>query len=143
MGLAIDGVRLLYQDKPIAAAFLATVSEAGKPRVHPIFPVVTDKGLWFFIVNMSPKYRDLIANKHYALHAMPSETGGEEFYVTGDAVEVTDAAIKAEVIAATGGAQGNADFEALFECHLEHVLYTKWDNWGTEKAWPNYTKWHG
>lgn len=140
--LAETGIRLFYQEKPIAEAFLATVSAAGKPRLHPIFPVIDDAGLWFFIVEMSPKYRDLTTNGRFALHAMPTAAGGEEFYVTGQAAEITDETVKARVIASTNGLQGNAGFERLFECSLEHVLYTRWDNWGTEKAWPSYEKWH-
>ncbi len=140
--LCDNGKRLLYQGDPIAAAFLATVTKSSSPRLHPIFPVVTDDGLWFFIVEMSPKYRDLIDNGKFALHSMTTDVGGEEFYITGNAIELVDEAIKSKVIAATEGRQGNMPFERLFECQLEHVLYTRWDNWNTESAWPNYEKWH-
>jgi hypothetical protein len=60
--LAGTGLRLLYQGSDLASAFLATVAPDGGPRVHPVFPVVSGGQLWLFIVNMSPKYRDLVRN---------------------------------------------------------------------------------
>lgn len=47
----------------------------------------------------------------------------------------------ASAFLATGGRQGTQAFEALFLCGLESVLYTQWENWGTETAWPQYRKW--
>ena len=140
--LAASGHRLLYQDSQTASAFLATVAPDEGPRVHPIFPVVASGDLWFFIVNMSPKYRDLGWNARFALHSMPTPEGGEEFYVRGIATEVEDPAIRAEIVNATDGRQGGNDFEALFRCGLKSVLYTKWDGWGTPDTWPNHHKWN-
>ena len=141
--LAGTGLRLLYQGSDLASAFLATVAADGGPRVHPIFPVVADGELWMFIVEVSPKYRDLVANGQFALHALPVPDGGEEFYVRGRANLVENPEVKARVVAATDGRQGGQDFEALFRCALRSVLYTKWDNWGTAAAWPSYEKWRG
>ena len=141
--LADAGVRLLYQGSDIASAFLATVAPDGGPRVHPICPVVANDELWMFIVNISPKYRDLKRNGHFALHAFPLPEGGEEFHVRGIAEHVEDAAIKERVVSATDGRQGGLDFEALFRCTLQSVLHTKWDNWATASAWPRYEKWQG
>ena len=139
--LAETGLRLLYQGSEVASAFLATVAPDGGPRVHPIFPVVAHAELWLFIVNMSPKYRDLLRNGYFALHALPLPEGGEEFYVRGHAEHVVDAEVKDEVVAATDGRQGGQDFEALFSCTLRSVLHTGWENWGTASAWPSFTKW--
>ena len=76
--LAATAHRLLQRGEATASAFLATVSAAGMPRLHPVFPVLTDDALWLFIVEMSPKYGDLIANGRFALHALPPEGGGED-----------------------------------------------------------------
>ncbi len=141
--LAGTGLRLLYQGSDLASAFLATVAPDGGPRVHPVFPVVSGGQLWLFIVNMSPKYRDLVRNGRFALHSFPLPEGGEEFYVRGRAEHIVDVAAKKEVVAATDGRQGNLDFEALFRCTLQSVLHTKWKDWGTKSTWPSYTKWRG
>jgi len=139
--LAAAGERLLYQGGDIASAYLATVAADGSPRVHPVFPVVADGQLWMFIVAMSPKYGDLCRDGRLALHSFPTGAGGEEFYIRGRAEQVLDGELKHRVVNATGGRQGNAEFEVLFRCDIERVLYTRWDNWGTEAAWPNYSKW--
>ena len=139
--LAETGRRLFYQGSEIASAFLATTAPDGGPRVHPVFPVLALGELWLFVVNLSPKYRDLVRNGKFALHTMPTQFGGEEFYLRGQGEIINDADVKAQVVAATGGRQGSQEFEALVRCELSSVLYTRWDNWGTEEAWPNYIKW--
>lgn len=139
--LADAGRRLLYQDGDIANAFLATVAPDGGPRVHPICPVIAGDDLWLFIVNMSPKYRDLSRNGRFALHSLPTRAGGEEFYLRGTATPIDDAGQKQIVVTATDGRQGAQDFEALFRCELASALHTHWDDWGTASAWPNYDKW--
>ena len=139
--LADVGRDLLYQDFEFATAFLATVAPDQGPRVHPVFPVLALGDLWLFIVNLSPKYRDLRRNGWFALHTLPTPEGGEEFYTRGYASEITDSATKDKVVNATHARQGSNDFEALFRCELKSVLYTKWKNWGTAETWPSYSKW--
>lgn len=139
--LAGNGRRLLYQDSDIASAFLATTAPDNGPRVHPVFPVLALGELWLFIVNLSPKYRDLLRNGWFALHTMPTSAGGEEFYIRGHAEHIEAPDTKAAVVAATNGVQGGQEFEALMKCRLKSVLYTQWENWGTAETWPNYTKW--
>ena len=77
--LAARGHELLYQGSETASAFLATVAPDQGPRVHPVFPVLAVGDLWLFIVNVSPKYRDLLRNQQFALHTLPPPAGGEEF----------------------------------------------------------------
>ncbi len=139
--LAATGVRLLYQGGDTAAAFLATVATDTGPRVHPVYPVLAGDDLWLFIVNLSPKYRDLLSNPRCALHSLPTPDGGEEFYVRGRAFETPDDQLRSNVIAATGGRQGSHDFEALFRVSIDSVLYTRWEGWNTADAWPAYTHW--
>jgi hypothetical protein len=109
--------------------------------LHPVCPVLAHGDLWLFIVDLSPKFRDLRRNGMYALHTMPAPGGGEEFYVRGRAEEVADAAVRQSVVEATAGRQGTLEFEALFRCGLVSVLRTTWSGWGTTAAWPAYEKW--
>ena len=114
----------------------------GGPRIHPICPIIAGGRLYAFIVNLGPKYRDLLRDGRFALHAFPTPQGGEEFYITGSAQPVGDLATRAAAVAATGGALGAHDFEALFEFEIENVLHTHWQDWGTRQTWPSFTKWH-
>ena len=139
--LAHTGKRLFYQGNALASAFLATVAPDQGPRVHPVFPALALGELWLFIVDMSPKYRDLVRNRWFALHSLPTAEGGEEFYVRGQAELIKDPVEKSRVVAAIDTNQGTLEFEALFQCMLTSVLYTKWDKWGTAESWPNYAKW--
>jgi hypothetical protein len=69
--------------------YLATVRPDGGPRVHPVAPVITDEGLFCFIIP-SPKRHDLDRDGRYALHAFPPEETDDEAYVSGRANLVTD-----------------------------------------------------
>ena len=62
--------------------YLATVRADGGPRVHPVSPVITDDGLFCFII-ASPKRRDLERDGRYALHAFPPEDTDDEAYLAG------------------------------------------------------------
>jgi hypothetical protein len=139
--MAERGRALLYQGSDIASAFLATVSAAGNPRLHPVCPVIGEGDLWLFIVNLGPKYKDLQTNGRFALHSSLVPGGGQEFYIRGRAEEVPEPETKARVVAATEGRQGGLDFEALFRCRLQHALVTTWANWGTAETWPTFEKW--
>ena len=79
---------LLHQYGP-GLGYLATIRPDGGPRVHPVSPVVTDDGLFCFVVD-SPKRRDLERDGRYALHAFPPEDTDDEAYLTGRALPVTD-----------------------------------------------------
>lgn len=138
--LAAAGLRLLRPTGD-GIAFLATVRRDGGPRVHPVMPVATAFGLYVFVVNLSHKYRDLLRDQRYALHAAPAANGGEEFYLTGDALPVDEKATRAEVTDASGGRLGHNEFEVLFELRVDRALHTAWANWGTAQAWPSYSKW--
>ena len=81
--LAEAGRGLLYQFG-VGLAFLATVRREGGPRVHPMCPVLTDDGLFAFIVP-SPKRNDLLRDGRYAMHAFPADDNEDAFSVTGTA----------------------------------------------------------
>lgn len=138
--IAAAGERLL-QANGEGTAFLSTVRKDGGPRVHPVMPVLAGGALHVFVVTMGNKYRDLLRDNRYALHAMPVPEGGEEFYLTGRATPLRDAGDREMVRAASGGRLGGHDFEALFALDMEAVLHTKWENWGTAETWPAYNKW--
>lgn len=81
---------VLHQYGP-GMGYLATVRADGGPRVHPVSPLVTDDGLYCFVVS-SPKRSDLDRDGRYALHAFPAETSDIEAYVTGRARPVLNQA---------------------------------------------------
>jgi hypothetical protein len=140
--LASTGQALLFQGK-VGYAFLGTVRRDGGPRMHPICPILAEGELWALIVNMGPKYRDLVRDPRVALHSFPTPAGGEEFYLAGRAHAETDPRVRATVVLASGGSLGGHDFEALFRFEIERVLHTHWDGWGTSQTWPIFTKWPG
>src|SRR4051794_22128304 len=83
------GIRALLQQYGPGMGYLATVRSDGSPRLHPVSPVLTDTGLYCFIVD-SPKRRDLERDGRYALHSFPPEESDDEAYLTGRAIRVTD-----------------------------------------------------
>ena len=93
--LAAKGRSLLYMPGRIGLGFLATTREDGGPRVHPICPLLTDDGLYAFIVP-GPKLEDLHRDGRYALHrgAFPPPHHDDAFYVTGTAVLVEDPVLR-------------------------------------------------
>jgi hypothetical protein len=86
-----DAIRGLIQQYGPGFGYLATVRADGGPRVHPVSPVITDEGLFCFVVD-SPKRRDLERDGRYALHSFPPEESDDEAYVAGRARPVTDQA---------------------------------------------------
>jgi hypothetical protein len=83
------------QAEPIAAlgarllgggnrAFLATVRQDGRPRVHPVCPVIEDGILLLGITPGSPKDLDLRRDGRYVLHALLGPADAE-FWVEGTA----------------------------------------------------------
>jgi pyridoxamine 5'-phosphate oxidase-like protein len=70
--------------------FLATTRSDGSPRVQAICPVVRDGRLYAGIIKATPKYRDLVRDGRFALHA-PLASGDAEFWVTGTARLLSDA----------------------------------------------------
>jgi hypothetical protein len=66
-------------------AYLATVDDAGAPRVHPVTPITAPGRLFLFMEPTSPKGHDIVARGVYALHGpVPADHGTEgEFYVRG------------------------------------------------------------
>jgi Pyridoxamine 5'-phosphate oxidase len=87
--LASD-VRALMCQYGAGLGYLATVRPDGGPRLHPVAPVISDEGLFCFVIR-SPKQHDLDRDGRYALHAFPAEESDDEAYLSGRARPVTDA----------------------------------------------------
>lgn len=117
-----DAIRTLVCQYGPGLGYLATVRADGGPRVHPVSPVVTDEGLFCFIVD-SPKRRDLERDGRYALHSFPPEENDDEAYLAGRARRVTDAE-KVIRLAGTSRAEPRVDWR-LFEFTIEVAMLAR------------------
>ncbi|GAA0391958.1 MULTISPECIES: pyridoxamine 5'-phosphate oxidase family protein [Micromonospora] len=117
-----DEIRLLMQQYGPGFGYLATVRADGGPRVHPVSPVITDDGLYCFVVD-SPKRRDLERDGRYALHSFPPEESDDEAYVAGRAWPVTDDATVARLALAARAAP-QVDWR-LFEFTIEVAMLSR------------------
>jgi hypothetical protein len=82
-------VRALFEQYGQGLGYLATVRADGGPRLHPVAPVISDDGLFCFVIP-SPKRGDLDRDGRYALHSFPPEHTNDEAYLSGRAEPVTD-----------------------------------------------------
>ncbi|WP_347405085.1 pyridoxamine 5'-phosphate oxidase family protein [Micromonospora sp. WMMD1082] len=117
-----NGIRLLMQQYGPGFGYLATVRADGGPRVHPVSPVITDDGLFCFVID-SPKRRDLERDGRYALHSFPPEESDDEAYVAGRARPVTDDATVARLALAARAAP-HADWR-LFEFTVDVAMLAR------------------
>ncbi len=127
--LAETGRALLYQ-YAVGEGYLATLRADGAPRVRPICPLLTDDGLFAFLIP-SPKRADLVRDGRYALHACPRPDNEDAFSVSGRAEHREDDALR-ERCAAVWFAERNLtepppgfDTEQLFELLVDRCLATK------------------
>ncbi|WP_432833644.1 pyridoxamine 5'-phosphate oxidase family protein [Dactylosporangium sp. CA-092794] len=104
--------------------YLATVRPDGAPRLHPVSPVITDAGLFCFVLP-SPKRHDLDRDGRYALHSFPSTDSDDEAYLSGRAVPVTDAPLTAH-LATTMRAAPGIDWR-LYELTVDLALLVHHD----------------
>jgi Pyridoxamine 5'-phosphate oxidase len=119
---------LLYQ-YGVGLAFLATVRPDGGPRVHPMCPVIDDRGLFAFLIP-SPKRDDLRRDPRYAMHSFPCEDNEDAIYLTGTAFSAQDHALRDEIGERfsrerdqTGPPPGFEEHE-LFEFKIDRCLHT-------------------
>ncbi|MBM0237229.1 pyridoxamine 5'-phosphate oxidase family protein [Micromonospora sp. ATA32] len=123
-----DGIRVLMQQYGPGFGYLATVRADGGPRVHPVSPVITDEGLFCFVID-SPKRRDLERDGRYALHSFPPEESDDEAYVAGHARPVTDQARVAR-LADSVRAAPQVDWR-LFEFTVDVAMLARRDQDGS------------
>ncbi|MEV6489394.1 pyridoxamine 5'-phosphate oxidase family protein [Actinoplanes sp. NPDC051633] len=113
------GVRALLQQYGPGLAYLATVRPDGGPRIHPVSPVITEQGLYCFVVD-SPKRRDLERDGRYALHSYPPEENDDEAMLTGVATPVDDPLVIGGLAVALH-ASPSVDWR-LFELSVESAM---------------------
>jgi hypothetical protein len=134
--IAAAGRRLLGDNE---VAFLATVSVAGWPRVHPFCPAIAAGRLYAFIIDGSPKRRDLDLNGRFAIHAWPGHED-EQFFIAGCAARELDVAFRA--IALEAMPYGDADERhILYEFCPERALWTTWENFQKPGMRPVHRSW--
>lgn len=136
--IAEAGARLLQQNE---VAFVATVSAAGRPRIHPFVPRVVEGNLVAFIMKSSPKIRDLRERCFFSIHALPGAED-EEFYASGRAVELAaDHPLRPIAASAMGFATGVDSNHVLFQFLFDRALHTQWLDFGTSNHRPVHTVW--
>ncbi len=142
--LADPGRALLYQHG-VGLAFLATTSADGQPRLHPMCPLLTDTGMFAFIIP-SPKQHDLRRDGRYAMHSFPAEDNEDAFYLSGRARLVAEPASR-ETLANQFvrerwrfPVQPPAAEDALFEFAIETCMLTRTTGHGDPA--PQHTVWH-
>jgi hypothetical protein len=94
------------------------------------------------IPSSSPKCADLLRDGRFAMQAFPppDNESYEEFYLSGCAIAIDDISIRQALISDTQIKSG--ENEALFELHLDRVMYTRLINQGTPDEKPMHYKWH-
>ena len=139
-----EGGRALFYQFGVGLGFLATVRRDGGPRVHPMCPLITDDGLYAFIIP-SPKANDLLRDGRYAMHGFPPANNEDAIYLTGRAVVRRDADLRQAIAKIfleerkmMAPAPGSDD-EQLFEFLIESCLLTKTTGHGDYD--PKHTVW--
>jgi len=108
-------------------AYLATVSQDGMPRVHPVTPIVGQEELFIFMEPTSPKGHDLRRDGRYALHCgVEDNSGGAgEFFINGRARLVEDPATRAAAVQLASYAP--QDRHILFALGVEQAVATTYE----------------
>jgi hypothetical protein len=139
-----DAGRALFYQFSVGLGFLATVRRDGGPRVHPMCPVITDGGLYAFIIP-SPKANDLLRDGRYAMHGFPPAENEDSIYLTGRAVARQDAELRRSLAKQFfderkwNDAPPRFDEQHLFEFLIESCLLTKTTGHGDHE--PQHTVW--
>jgi hypothetical protein len=141
--LAGQGAGLLYHFG-VGLAFLGTVRADGGPRLHAICPLLTEAGLYAFIVP-SPKRADLYRDGRYALHTFPMEDNEDAFYLSGVASQVSDRSTRDRLARQFAGERSGQAVPApgqeqhLFEFRLHAAMLTRTTGHGDPR--PQHTIW--
>jgi hypothetical protein len=142
--IAQAGRSLLYQHD-VGLAFLATIKRDAKPRLHPMCPLLTDEGVFAFIIP-SPKQYDLRRDGIYAMHSFPCDDNEDAFNFTGRAQPVVDPAVRDALGRqfVEERLQFSVPFPAteddLFHFDIDSCLLTRTTGHGDIA--PNHTVWH-
>lgn len=136
--IANAGLRLLGNSE---LAFLATVSKSGRPRIHPFVPKVVRGRLVAFIIDSSPKIKDLQYRKQYSIHTLPGPED-EECFLSGEATECySENEFRLEAATAMGFVTGVDEHHILYEFFLDRALWTRWLDFGTADHRAQHSRW--
>jgi hypothetical protein len=121
--------RALFYQHGVGLAFLATVRRDARPRLHPMCPLLTEDGLFAFIIP-SPKQDDLRRDGAYAMHSFPCANNEDAFYIAGLATIVGIPSVRDAL--ARQFVQERSQFpvmppapeDALFEFDIDSCLVT-------------------
>lgn len=115
--LAAFGSELLRR----SPTYLATIRADGRPRVHPVTPIIAAGRLFLFMEPTSPKGRDLRERGRYALHnGVPDSQGsGGEFWASGVGHQIDDPDTRSTV--AEAASYTPADRYLLFELGVDEA----------------------
>jgi len=77
-------------------AYLATTRSDGRPRAHPVTPVIGGGYIFIFLNADSPRTADLLVKPDFSLHCFMNDSSGSsgEFQVNGRARKIEDAALR-------------------------------------------------
>jgi len=132
--LTEGGRSLLYQ-VGVGLGFLATIRPDSGPRLHPFCPILSDSGMYGFII-VSPKQRDLQRDGRYTVHSFPTPDNEDAFSVSGRVEVVRDAARRQTLgeqfvsERASLGVPFPADDDLLVEFHIDRCLLTRTTGFG-------------
>jgi hypothetical protein len=117
-------------------SYLATVAADGSPRLHPVAPIRSARGLFVAVNHRSPKLVDLRREPRIALHTTVLPPDDEEFSVRGIAREVMGASQRQTAVAGARDGARLTDTMTLFEIDLIEVGWARWSPEGpTRKRW--------
>ncbi len=135
--LAERGTALLC----VGVAFIGTTARDRSPRVHPMTPLIAGGRLLAFVGARTAKYRNLLRDPRFALHAVLGESD-EEFLVIGRAVIADDWASRMAAAAEAIKIGMTSKEDVLFEFRIERAHWAVWEGLGTpdirkvSKRWP-------
>ena len=140
--LARQGADLLYH-YGVGLAFLGTVRADGGPRLHPMCPLLTESGLYAFIVP-SPKQKDLHRDGRYAMHSFPLDDNEDAFYLSGLASyapqpEIRDRLGQQFAAERSGSPPPPGEEQHLFEFQIQAAMLTRTIGHGDPE--PQHTIW--
>ncbi|MDA0788691.1 MAG: pyridoxamine 5'-phosphate oxidase family protein [Proteobacteria bacterium] len=107
-------------------AYLATIRPDGKPRTHPVTPVIGHGNCFVFVEPDSQKVRDLQSNGAFCLHCAVNDSSGSsgEFQVIGEAVQENDPEMR--LLAESVSSYRPSARSILFKLEPQEVLATSY-----------------
>lgn len=122
--IAAIGHRLLHHPERGEVAILATVDRHGAPRVAPVCPVFTRRGLYVLASAATPKVVQLRRDPRYALHAQVGASD-LEFQLTGR-VRLLDAAVERSDVLAAVPFDSFDRKDPIFELLIGRAVAVSW-----------------